>query len=123
MCHGFVRFVLARTKGDPVFRFAPIGHGAWQRMLSAEQRDSAPDSVVLLTDDDELLFRSDVMVFVMQRLGGLWHVPAMLLKVIPRLIRDVVYDWVARVRKTVFGRTPQMCPVVPDHLKRCFDLS
>jgi predicted DCC family thiol-disulfide oxidoreductase YuxK len=46
---------------------------------------------------------------------------AAFMAVIPRLLRDVVYDLVARIRYRVFGRRDDLCPVVPPDLRARFD--
>ena len=46
---------------------------------------------------------------------------AAFLVVIPRPLRDVVYQLVARIRYRVFGRRDDLCPVVPPGLRTRFD--
>jgi predicted DCC family thiol-disulfide oxidoreductase YuxK len=54
-------------------------------------------------------------------LGGAWKVVAVVLGVVPRGLRDFVYDFVARVRFHVFGRREDLCPVMPAELRARFD--
>jgi predicted DCC family thiol-disulfide oxidoreductase YuxK len=42
--------------------------------------------------------------------------------VVPRPVRDAVYDFVARVRFRIFGRRDEVCPVMPPELRARFDL-
>ena len=46
---------------------------------------------------------------------------AAFMAVIPRPLRDVVYELVARIRYRVFGRRDDLCPVVPPDLRARFD--
>jgi predicted DCC family thiol-disulfide oxidoreductase YuxK len=46
---------------------------------------------------------------------------AAFMAVIPRPLRDVLYDFVARIRYRVFGRCDDLCPVVPPDLRARFD--
>jgi predicted DCC family thiol-disulfide oxidoreductase YuxK len=46
---------------------------------------------------------------------------AAFIAVIPRPLRDVVYEFVARIRYRVFGRRDDLCPVVPPDLRARFD--
>jgi len=41
--------------------------------------------------------------------------------VMPRVIRDSVYDFVARRRKRWFGEVDESCPIVPAALRTRFD--
>jgi predicted DCC family thiol-disulfide oxidoreductase YuxK len=59
---------------------------------------------------------------VLERLGGGWRVLARLGGLVPRPIRDAVYDLVARVRYRVFGRKDDACPIIPEALRSRFDL-
>jgi predicted DCC family thiol-disulfide oxidoreductase YuxK len=75
----------------------------------------------VLTRDGKLLMRSDASLHTLRRLGGGWIVLANILGLIPRAFRDVMYDFVARIRYRVFGRRDDLCPVVPPNLRARFD--
>ena len=40
--------------------------------------------------------------------------------VVPRVIRNAMYDGVARIRYRIFGRTKDACPMVPPDLRSRF---
>jgi predicted DCC family thiol-disulfide oxidoreductase YuxK len=46
---------------------------------------------------------------------------AALLSVVPRGLRDFVYDFIARIRYRVFGKREDLCPIVPAELRARFD--
>lgn len=121
LCHGAVRFVLARDPDGAAFRFAPLGGVAFEMAVPAAQRAALPDSMAVLTRGGELLLRSDAAVHVLGRLGGVWRVLGGMLGVVPRSIRDAGYDYVARHRKSWFGEVEDSCPVVPAALRARFD--
>ena len=121
LCHRAVRFVLAEDREGKLFRFAPLQGETFQRLVAAEQRKTLPDSVVVLTADGRLLVRSEAFLDILRRLGGAWRVVAVVLGVVPRGLRDFVYDFVARVRFHVFGRREDLCPVMPAELRARFD--
>jgi len=89
--------------------------------VEAERRGGLPDSVVVRVYDGRLLVRSEAFLHILRRLGGGWRVLAALLGMIPRGLRDFVYDFVARVRYRVFGRRDDLCPIVPAELRARFD--
>ena len=121
LCHRAVRFVLAEDREGKLFRFAPLQGETFQRLVAAEQRKMLPDSVVVLTADGRLLVRSGAFLHILRRLGGAWKVVAVVLGVVPRGLRDFVYDFVACVRFHVFGRREDLCPVMPAELRARFD--
>ena len=67
-------------------------------------------------------YRSDAALHLLHRIGGGWRRVAALGRLVPRGLRDAVYDLVARVRYRVFGRKDEACPVIPPALRSRFDL-
>lgn len=121
LCHGAVKFVLKRDAAGEAFRFAPLQGETFAARVPEAARRSLPDSIVVLTREGALLVRSDAFVHILERLGGGWKFLAGMLRVIPRPIRDVVYNFVARVRYRVFGTRTDVCPIVPPELRSRFD--
>jgi len=122
LCHGAVRFVLAHDPHGRAFRFAPLDSAAFRARVAEDARAALPDSIVLATEDGRLLTRSDAALHVLDRLGGALGVVARWGRLVPRPLRDAVYDLVARVRYRVFGRKDDACPVIPPALRSRFDL-
>jgi predicted DCC family thiol-disulfide oxidoreductase YuxK len=110
LCHRLVRFVLAVDRAG-VFRFAPL-----------DVRASLPQSVVVRTADGELLTRWASILYILQRLGGIWRVMGSTLDLLPRGFLDWCYDRVAQVRKRLFRQPEEVCPRTPPHLRSRFDL-
>jgi predicted DCC family thiol-disulfide oxidoreductase YuxK len=121
LCHGFVKFVLPRDRGQ-VFRFAPLESDAFRHAVPAADRARLPDSVIVITNDAHVLSRSDAVLHVMRTLGGFWGVLAALARVVPRSVRDRVYDRVAASRRRWFAPPADVCPVMPPELRQRFDL-
>ena len=101
------------------FRFAPLQGETFQRRVPAGPA-GLPDSIVVLTRRGSLLVRS-TRSFIF--FGGLAEAGEFLrpIAVIPRPLRDAVYDFVARIRYLVFGRREDVCPVPPPELRARFD--
>jgi predicted DCC family thiol-disulfide oxidoreductase YuxK len=119
LCHRAVRFVLWADRAE-CFEFAPLQGATFRRQVPEPERAGLPDSIVLRSPDGRLLVRSDAVLHVMQRLGGLWAPLARLGRLVPRFIRDAVYDFVARVRLRLFDKPDDYCPLVPRELRRRF---
>lgn len=112
MCNGSVDFVMARDrKGN--FRFAAL-QGETARAMGAmaampplpgdAQGDPDPLRSLLLWDRGRWYRRSDAVLRVCLGLGGAWRM-AWPLSLVPRILRDTVYDFIARNRYRWFGRT------------------
>jgi predicted DCC family thiol-disulfide oxidoreductase YuxK len=121
LCHRAVKFVMKHDREGRAFRFAPLQGETFLTRVTAERRVGLPDSVVVLTRDGELLVRSAAFLHIFRRLGGGWGVLATVLSVVPRGLRDLVYDFVARIRYRVFGKRDDLCPIVPTELRARFD--
>jgi predicted DCC family thiol-disulfide oxidoreductase YuxK len=115
-----VQFVLKRDSRR-IFRYAPLQGTTFEQRVSPALRSSLPDSVIVLTSDGRLLTRSDAILHIYGRLGGVWNALAAVMAIIPRPIRDAAYDFIARIRYSVFGRRSETCPVVPAELRARFD--
>jgi predicted DCC family thiol-disulfide oxidoreductase YuxK len=121
LCHRAVKFVLKHDREGTAFRFAPLQGETFLARVTTERRVGLPDSVVVLTRDGELLVRSAAFLHIFRRLGGGCGVLATVLSVVPRGLRDLVYDFVARIRYRVFGKRDDLCPIVPTELQARFD--
>ena len=122
LCHGAVRFVLAEDPEGRVLRFAPLESEAFRAAVPEGQRVGLPDSIVVSTADGRLLTRSSGVLHILERLGGVWRVLAILGRLVPSGLRDAAYDVVARVRYRFFGRKDDACPFIPAALRGRFDL-
>lgn len=107
LCHGAVRFILAEDAGGKTFVFQPLEEGK-------------KESVVVKTAAGATLLRSEAVLHVMRRLGGYWRVLAVVFALVPRVIRDAMYDFVAKIRYRVFGRAKDACPLIPPDFRKRF---
>lgn len=121
LCHGAVGFFVRRDRGRPPLRFSPIGGESFERLLTAQGRSELPDSLLVMTADGELLTRSDGVLYLARRAGGVWRLLGRLGRLVPRRLRDAVYDAVARRRRRWFGRRDEACPLLPPRLRDRFD--
>lgn len=117
LCNGFVRFVIAR---DPAahFRFAALSSDAATKLLAdAGVLGATPDSIVLV-QDGRVYFRSDAPLRIARGLTFPWPLFAAFF-VVPRFVRDRVYDFIAARRYRWFGRR-DICMVPTPDLKQRF---
>ncbi len=121
LCHRAVRFILAEDIRGEAFRFAPLDSDTFRAAVAEEHRAALPDSLIVLTAEGELLSRSPAVLYVMERLGGVWRLIALIGRLIPGAWLDRVYDAVARVRLRLFRKPETACPLLPGHLRERFD--
>jgi predicted DCC family thiol-disulfide oxidoreductase YuxK len=115
LCDRFVRFVLRRDRGHR-YRFAPLqGETAHVRLPHLASPETS--STVILEDEGHFRIRSDAALAILSGLGGPWR-SAALLRMIPRPIRDAVYDWIARHRSRWFGRREECRIPTPEERER-----
>jgi len=97
LCNRGVRFLVAEDANSR-FHFTPLDSEEFRSRVPEERRQELPDSVVVLTGDDQLLVRSDAVLHATARLGGLWRLLAIIGGWVPRSIRDTIYDFISRHR-------------------------
>lgn len=121
LCHRAVRFVLAKDR-DGLFRFAPLDSETFRAAVPESKRASLPDSIVIQTTDGRLLVKSAALLYICERLGGIWRLLSKLAKIIPTTFRDFLYDLIAGVRYRLFAKPVEACPIIPANLRKRFDL-
>jgi predicted DCC family thiol-disulfide oxidoreductase YuxK len=110
LCNRLVQFLLAHDRRG-VFSFAPL-QGATARSMVARWGGSPDDlnsfyvCADFRTPAARVLTRSDAALFVARELGWPWHT-LVVARILPRVLRDGVYDVVARSRYRIFGRSDQ----------------
>jgi predicted DCC family thiol-disulfide oxidoreductase YuxK len=100
LCNRSVKFISDR---DPqgLIRFVPMQSEAGVRMLREHHLDSRQMSTVVMIDRGRAYTRSTAVLRILRRLG---RPEAWGMVVIPRPVRDLVYDWIARNRYRWFGK-------------------
>ncbi len=120
LCHGAVRFLLARDPEGIRFRFAPLQGRTLQDRLPESVRRTLPDSLVVLGEAGELRVRSGAVAHVLGRLSWPWRGVGRLLSVLPRPLADWGYDGVAALRARLFTPPSELCPRIPSSLRDRF---
>jgi len=113
-CSRWVAFVLARDAAGE-FRFATV-QSRFGRVLAARlgiDAEAPETNAVIL--GGRAFFKSDAAIAVLRHLPGWRWVPV--LRLVPRVLRDRLYDLIARNRYAWFGRT-ELCMVPTPALAR-----
>lgn len=110
LCTWSVQFILRR---DPqgYFRFAALQSPVGQQLLQMHGYSSTVLSSVVLIEQDRVYTSSDAALRIARHLNGWWPF-VNLLRVVPRPIRDTIYQWIATHRYRWFGQR-DTCMIAP----------
>lgn len=103
LCSNAVRYALAHEDAAPPIRFVAIRSGEGRALAERHGIDPDDPESFLFVVDGKARAKSDGVIALARRLNG----PARLLvhgRFLPRWLRDLAYDLVARTRYRVFGR-------------------
>ena len=113
-----VQWVIKRDRHD-VFRFAPIQGKIGAALMQEHKIDPVDtDSIILIPSSGEAALRSTAVLKIGKALGGIYKLAAVCF-IIPRFLRDKIYDWVARNRYKWYGKRDQ-CMIPTPELKAKF---
>lgn len=117
LCNGFVQWLIRR---DPqaVFRYASLQSEVGQNLLKQHGLPFAEISTVVLIDEGQVYTHADVSLRIVHRLGGLWSLLGVF-HVVPRPVRNRIYQWIATNRYRWFGQR-ESCMVPTPELKSRF---
>jgi predicted DCC family thiol-disulfide oxidoreductase YuxK len=121
-CSGWIDFVMKRDKKD-YFRFATLQSGTAKKLLAERNisTENLHDSVILI-ENNRVLFKSDAGLRIQKKLKFPFPLFYGLI-IIPRFIRDGIYEWIARNRYKWFGKK-EVCrvPVTNEEKKKFLNL-
>ncbi|WP_373031177.1 thiol-disulfide oxidoreductase DCC family protein [Sulfurovum sp.] len=109
-CHAIVRFVVIRDKKN-LLTFSPL-QGETIKEKNIDIMDMK--SIILYIQNEETLYKSDASIALFERLGGIWFIMAKIIKFIPKILRDALYDLIAKIRYKIAGKLEsKTCPLLP----------
>lgn len=119
LCNGWVDFVIRRDKRS-LFKFSPLqGKLARTQLAPFHGPRGLLDSMVLF-DVDGLHYRSDGVLRTLRGLSGFWKL-FYLFHLVPRPLRDAVYDCIARNRYRWFGQRASCRLPTPQEREKFID--
>ncbi len=119
LCNGFVQFVIQRDPEGKI-RFASLQSDAGQTLLQAADMPTEELSTVVLYENGRFYTHSDVPLLVARKFGGAWPLLYGFV-IIPKFIRDGIYNWIARNRYRWFGKRESCMIPTPDLKARFLD--
>jgi len=101
LCNGSVKFVIKRDKNN-VFKYAPLQGKTANNKLNSLFDLKYPSSIVLL-DGEKIYTKTDATIRIAKELPAPWSGLA-LFWIIPRPIRNGVYELISKYRYKWFGK-------------------
>jgi predicted DCC family thiol-disulfide oxidoreductase YuxK len=125
-CARSVQFVLQREREPRTLRFAALEGALGSRVRGEHPSIAGVDSVVWYEPGADgraarLLMRSDAALAVLASLGGVWRALASVGRLVPRTVRDAIYDFIARNRYRIAGRDTSCLLPTPEQRARFLD--
>lgn len=116
LCNASVQWVIEHDP-DGIFRFASLQSEVGQAFLKKFDLPTEELNTVVLVDGEKAYTRSDVPFRIFTKLGGWWRLLTVFF-IVPRPVRNAVYDWVAGNRYRWFGKKDECWLPTPDLKKR-----
>jgi predicted DCC family thiol-disulfide oxidoreductase YuxK len=102
LCNSSVNFVLDHDKHDR-FRFASLQSETAKKILAGTGMGDTPLDSAALIENGKVYLRSDVALRAAWHLGGGWAL-FYAFAIVPRFMRDWIYNWIAKNRYSWFGK-------------------
>ena len=102
LCNGFVNFLIDRDQHDR-FRFGSLQSENVKGLLLTFHYTTQEISTVVLIQDNALYTQSTAVLRICRLLPGAWPLLYGFI-IIPRPLRDFIYNLVAKNRYRIFGR-------------------
>jgi predicted DCC family thiol-disulfide oxidoreductase YuxK len=117
LCNGAVQFVIKRDNKNQ-FLFASLQSEEGKQILEDNNFSANKSDSFLLVEDGKVYERSTAALRVLKNLSGLRSLLYGFI-IVPKFIRDSVYNWIAKNRYQRFGRKDE-CMIPTPELKAKF---
>lgn len=102
LCNGSVDFILKRDPKE-TFRFASLQSSIAKDLLKRESVDLNNMRTIILLNNGKVFYRSNAILEILRQLTAPWPV-FYVFKLVPRFIRDGLYNLISKHRYSWFGK-------------------
>ncbi len=120
LCSRSVAFVLKHERA-PVIRFVAIQSGEGRALAKAHGIDPDNPESFLFIESGIALPKSDGIAALASHLRAPWNWISSVIRILPRPVRDWLYDRIARNRYRIFGKR-ESCLIPTPETRRRFSL-
>lgn len=117
LCNGLVRFIIKRDRAGK-FKFASLQSEIGQQWLKRFGIAKNEFESFVLIQGDKYYVKSTGILKMLWKLDGIWKFFYVFIS-IPHLVRDFVYDMIAKSRYRIFGKR-ETCMIPTAKLKDRF---
>lgn len=117
LCNTSVILVIHNDKKD-IFKFAPLQSEYGKKSLKKHKIDPKDTDSIILIDGGKSYIKSSAALHIAKHLSGLYPLLYGFM-IVPRFIRDWVYDYVAKNRYRWYGKK-ESCMIPNPNLKAKF---
>jgi predicted DCC family thiol-disulfide oxidoreductase YuxK len=117
LCNGAVTYIIKRDKKN-VFKFAALQSEIGQQLISKFNIDTSKVDSIIFIDGEKHYTKSSAVLHIAKQLSGAY--PLLFgFMVVPKFIRNSVYDYIAKNRYKWFGKK-ESCMIPTVELKSKF---
>jgi predicted DCC family thiol-disulfide oxidoreductase YuxK len=116
-CNSAINFVIKRDKKG-IIKFAPLQSDAGQSLLIQYNLPTNDIKSFVFIEEGKAYTQSIAAIKVCKYLGGLWPI-CKVFAIVPKFIRDSLYNWVAKNRYKWFGER-DTCMIPTPEIKARF---
>ncbi|MCE2773592.1 MAG: DCC1-like thiol-disulfide oxidoreductase family protein [Bacteroidetes bacterium] len=116
-CNNSINLVIRKDKRD-YFRFAPLQSEAGKILTAKFNIDTTKTDSVLLIENDALYSKSTAALRIARKMDGLFPLCYALI-IIPKFLRDPIYDYIAKRRYRWFGKK-ESCMIPTPEIRKKF---
>jgi predicted DCC family thiol-disulfide oxidoreductase YuxK len=117
LCNRSVQFIIKRDKKKQ-FLFASLQGKAGQEVLNRFNLPADNFNSFILVEGEHVYIRSTAVLRMLKKLGGRWRLFYGFI-IVPKFIRNAIYDWIAKNRYKWYGKRNE-CMVPTPELKKRF---
>lgn len=105
LCNRFAQWIIKNDQSG-YFKFLSLRSKKTEELFLSDcfRKKADPGSVVLI-EGNIIYTQSDAALKIISKLDGIKKYTYYLLKIIPKVLRNIVYKWIARNRYSWFGKT------------------
>ncbi|WP_373496141.1 thiol-disulfide oxidoreductase DCC family protein [Aquiflexum sp.] len=117
LCNSAVDFIITRDKKER-FKVAALQDKATKRLLKNYQINNEYLDSLVFIHRESVFYKSRAALEIARNLGGAWPIMYVFI-IVPKFIRDPLYDWIAGNRYRWFGKK-EICRLPTDKEKKRF---
>lgn len=109
LCNNFIVFIAKKDKKDK-FRFLPLQNQNIEQFIDLNKIKIKEFDSVILIDENNIKWKSSAALEIIINLSKILAL-CKVFYIIPKIIRDIIYDWIAKNRYSIFGKV-ESCSII-----------